>query len=302
MPDSTRRARFRVLDGMAGEAKPDQVDTIRQFAVSLAVAAGFQGRGLGGALLADAARRSIQSPPAVYALVVDAKNDQAVAFYQCYLFKPLVGQPRTLFLPLRRRRHSSLSLGDRGDALTFVACSIASSQGWVYIERTRTSGFEVKKQQEITMKSGKILLILAVLLAAACFAADVNVGTWKVNAAKSKNLPSDEKNTTIAIAATGDSMKVTFDGIDDKGKPTHEEWMGKFDGKDYPVPNDPDIDTLAYKTINDRTLAVNVKKGGKIVETDRIVYSADGKTRTVMETRTNANGTKTKDTVVYDRQ
>jgi ribosomal protein S18 acetylase RimI-like enzyme len=66
----------------------------------LAVDEKFQGRGLGGALLANATRRTLQAPPAVYALIVDAKNDQAVAFYQRYLFRPLVGQPRTLFLPL----------------------------------------------------------------------------------------------------------------------------------------------------------------------------------------------------------
>jgi ribosomal protein S18 acetylase RimI-like enzyme len=66
----------------------------------LAVDEKFQGRGLGGALLANAARRTLQAPPAVYALIVDAKNDQAVAFYQRYLFRPVVGQPRTLFLPL----------------------------------------------------------------------------------------------------------------------------------------------------------------------------------------------------------
>jgi hypothetical protein len=154
------------------------------------------------------------------------------------------------------------------------------------------------------MKIRTMLLTLAAMFATAvgCFAADVNMGTWKVNASKSQNLPSDEKNITIAITAAGDSMKVTFDGIDDKGKPTHDEWTGKFDGKDYPVTGFADIDTLAYKPINGRTLAVTVKKGGKTVETDRIVYSADGKTRTVTETRTNANGTKTKDTVVFDRQ
>ncbi len=66
----------------------------------LAVDQRFQGRGLGGALLVDATRRSIQSPPAVYALLVDAKNGHAVAFYQHYLFRPLLGLPRTLFLPL----------------------------------------------------------------------------------------------------------------------------------------------------------------------------------------------------------
>jgi ribosomal protein S18 acetylase RimI-like enzyme len=66
----------------------------------LAVDQKFQGRGLGGALLVDAALRSIQSPPAVYALLVDAKNDQAVAFYQRFGFRTLISQPRTLFLPL----------------------------------------------------------------------------------------------------------------------------------------------------------------------------------------------------------
>jgi ribosomal protein S18 acetylase RimI-like enzyme len=66
----------------------------------LAVDEKFQGRGLGGSLLIDATRRSIQSPPAVYALLVDAKNDQASAFYQRYGFRTFVSQPRILFLPL----------------------------------------------------------------------------------------------------------------------------------------------------------------------------------------------------------
>jgi GNAT superfamily N-acetyltransferase len=66
----------------------------------LAVDQRYQGRGLGGALLVDTTRRTLQSPPAVYALLVDAKNDEAVAFYQRYLFRPLVSQPRTLYLPL----------------------------------------------------------------------------------------------------------------------------------------------------------------------------------------------------------
>ena len=66
----------------------------------LAVDQKFQGRGLGGALLVDATRRSIQSPPAVYTLLVDAKNDQAVAFYQKFGFRTLASQPRMLFLPL----------------------------------------------------------------------------------------------------------------------------------------------------------------------------------------------------------
>lgn len=66
----------------------------------LAIADRFKKRGLGAALLADAARRSMQSPPAVFALVVDAKNDDSVAFYEHHGFERFAGQPRTLFLPL----------------------------------------------------------------------------------------------------------------------------------------------------------------------------------------------------------
>jgi ribosomal protein S18 acetylase RimI-like enzyme len=66
----------------------------------LAVDVKFRGRGLGAAMLADAARRASQSPPAVFALLVDAKNDDAVAFYRHYGFRALASQPRTLFLPM----------------------------------------------------------------------------------------------------------------------------------------------------------------------------------------------------------
>ena len=66
----------------------------------LAVDQGFRGRGLGAALLADSARRTLEAAPAAFALVVDAKNDQAIAFYQHHGFVPFVSQPRTLFLPL----------------------------------------------------------------------------------------------------------------------------------------------------------------------------------------------------------
>ena len=49
-------------------------------------------------LLMDATLRGIQSPPVVYSLLVDAKNDQAVAFYRRFGFRPLVDP--MLFLPL----------------------------------------------------------------------------------------------------------------------------------------------------------------------------------------------------------
>jgi len=66
----------------------------------LAVDRRFHGRGLGAALLADATLRVLQAPPAVFTLLVDAKTDQAAAFYQHHGFRPLISRPKTLFLPL----------------------------------------------------------------------------------------------------------------------------------------------------------------------------------------------------------
>jgi len=66
----------------------------------LAVDQRFQGRGLGSALLADAVRRIIDSAAAAYALLVDAKNEHAVAFYRRLGFRPFASLQRTLFLPV----------------------------------------------------------------------------------------------------------------------------------------------------------------------------------------------------------
>ena len=154
------------------------------------------------------------------------------------------------------------------------------------------------------MKTRTILLTLLLCFvgAAVCFAADAFIGTWKLNEAKSKIAVGSLKNTTVVYEAAGDSVKVTTDGTDGDGKPSHSEWTGKFDGKDYPVTGDPSTDTRSYKTVNDHTLAFTNKKGDKITISGRGVVSADGKTRTVTITGTDSKGKKFTSTVVYDKQ
>ena len=154
------------------------------------------------------------------------------------------------------------------------------------------------------MRIRTILLTLAALFAAVvvCFAADVNMGTWKLNEAKSKLSPGTGKNTTVIYAAAGDSVKVTVDGVDADGKPAHNVWTGKFDGKDYPLTGDPASDMRSYKRVDDHTLALTNKKGGKSTLTGSIVVSADGKTRTVTINGTDAKGKKFSYTAVYDKQ
>lgn len=66
----------------------------------LAVDQAFKGQGLGGALLADALDRAVRSEIAAYALMVDAKDEAAAAFYRHHGFIALPDSPLTLFLPL----------------------------------------------------------------------------------------------------------------------------------------------------------------------------------------------------------
>ena len=79
----------------------------------LAVDSRFHGRGLGAALLADAALRTLSAAPAAFALVVDAKNTQAAAFYRHHGFLPFVSQPGTLFLPLATAAKALFPKGGR---------------------------------------------------------------------------------------------------------------------------------------------------------------------------------------------
>jgi hypothetical protein len=154
------------------------------------------------------------------------------------------------------------------------------------------------------MKTKTILTSLAAFFAglAVCLAADPNMGTWKLNEAKSKIGEGGTKNHTVVYEAVGENVKITVDGIASDGKAVHQEWTGKYDGKDYPVTGDPTQDTRSYKISGDRILDFDAKKGGKVMGTGRVVVAADGKSRTVTLTLTDSSGKKVTSTAVYDKQ
>ena len=66
----------------------------------LAIDHRFKGMGLGGGLLADALMRAARSEIAAHALIVDAKDEAALAFYRHHGFIALPDAPLTVFLPL----------------------------------------------------------------------------------------------------------------------------------------------------------------------------------------------------------
>ena len=69
----------------------------------LAVDQSMKGKGIGQFLLMDALHRCLEAAGniAAMAVVVDAKDDAAEAFYRHYSFVPLQQQPRRLFLPMK---------------------------------------------------------------------------------------------------------------------------------------------------------------------------------------------------------
>lgn len=154
------------------------------------------------------------------------------------------------------------------------------------------------------MRIKVIVLTLAVFFGGVvvCSADEPNMGTWKLNEAKSKFGAGATKNHTVVYEPAGDMIKVIVDGTDSDGNATHNEWTGKFDRKYYAVTGDATSDMRSYRRINSRTLALTAKKGSKITLTGRITLSADGKTRTVTTSGINSKGKRVRNTAVYDKQ
>src|SRR6059036_4333850 len=154
------------------------------------------------------------------------------------------------------------------------------------------------------MKIKMIMLALVVFFAGAIVASadSPQMGTWKLNEAKSTFAAGATKNNTVVYEAAGDMIKVTVDGTDGTGAATHNEWTGKFNGRYYAVTGDPTSDQRAYRKVSSRVLSLTAKKAGKVTLTGRITVSRDGKHRTVTTTGKNSKGKWVTNTAVYDKQ
>jgi hypothetical protein len=156
----------------------------------------------------------------------------------------------------------------------------------------------------MSLKRGFVALVLVGLAGAAtlALAADSMVGTWKLNAAKSK---APYKSGTSVAEAAGDGIKVTVDLVGTDGTAWHWSWSAKYDGKDNPVAGKTpfgDSSTVALTRVDANTIKLVGKSGGKVMVNQTIATSADGKTRTVTSKGTNAKGEPVDTVTVYDKQ
>ena len=147
------------------------------------------------------------------------------------------------------------------------------------------------------------VLLVALVFNVSAAPADEHSGTWKMNPTKSNYSPGPApKSITVKIVSDADNMKLTSDGIDAAGNPTHVEYTAKYDGKDYPITGIPNADTVALERLDASTIRSTTKKGDQVVMTVTSVISKDGKTRTATFKGKNAEGLDVNNVVVYDKQ
>jgi hypothetical protein len=147
-----------------------------------------------------------------------------------------------------------------------------------------------------------IALLSTLFLGTSAFAADAVVGTWKLNVAKSKFSGAAPKSGTRVYSESADGTTLDQKSVGADGKEMSMHVTIKYDGKDYPVTGNPDADAISAKAIDAHTTDFTTKKGGKAAGSVHRVVSADGKTLTVNNKGTHADGKAYDDTLVFDRQ
>ena len=152
-----------------------------------------------------------------------------------------------------------------------------------------------------TTRIATVTVPLSFMLTAVSFAANPYIGTWKFDEAKSKLRPGVTENSTVTYSEQGDKIRATAEATDKDGKPIHSVWLGKFDGKAYPVKGNPFHNAESYRVINDHTAFIQGFKDGKVMWWGTITISKDGKTRTAILHSTDAKWKKFTVKKVYDR-
>lgn len=110
-------------------------------------------------------------------------------------------------------------------------------------------------------------------------------GKWKLNPAKSYF-----GDTTLTYEQMpGGEMKQTTDGL---------SYTFKTDGKEYTTPWGT---TAAWKAIDSHTWQLTNKANGKVVSTDTLTVSPDGKALTLDSNRIKASGETSKDVMTFQR-
>ncbi len=160
------------------------------------------------------------------------------------------------------------------------------------------------------MKRTRLMMGCAILCVAfsSLLIAQANplIGSWKLNTEKSK-YPAGmaPKSMMRTVAADGDNVKYSYEGMGPDGAAEKFEFSVKYDGKDYEVTGNGapyGADHIVIKKVNSHMFSAILKKDGKQVGTSSVTVSHDGKTTTIASKGMDAKGNPMKSTSVYDKQ
>jgi hypothetical protein len=112
-------------------------------------------------------------------------------------------------------------------------------------------------------------------------------GTWRPDRMDSVS----DSGAMATFHSTGDGMSYST--------PTGLSYDAKFDGKDYPIKNDPGNTMVSLRKIDDHTIQETDKRDGKVISVNRLTVSPDGKMMTIT---TNDHQTGARSTVVAIKQ
>ena len=155
--------------------------------------------------------------------------------------------------------------------------------------------------------STRKLVIAILFVSAALWASDPSdplMGTWKLNAAKSKFSPGKPPQSSQTTYGPYGKDGFQFDSqqVDAQGKPQHVTFVAEYDGKDYPITGDPARDMIFAKRLSRYSHQTTNKKDGKITTTSHREISKDGKTLTITTTGKNPQGQEVNNVQVYEKQ
>lgn len=128
-------------------------------------------------------------------------------------------------------------------------------------------------------------------------------GVWELNVSKSRFTPGTEiKSQTRTYEVKGNLVKQSIASVDSQGRSLRNESVIHYDGKDYPLDDNPDADTISARETGERTAVTVLKQDGKVVQTVTRTLGADGKTCTFEYKGTNAKGQKIDNLLVFERR
>ena len=133
-------------------------------------------------------------------------------------------------------------------------------------------------------------------------AADLILGTWQLNVAKSRYDPGPPpKSQTRIYAQDKTGIKAISITVYKNGNTDTVHYPSDYDGKEHPVAGSPDTDGIVMKRVDDYTAEPTLIHAGKLIGSTRRTVSRDGKSLTFAYKGTGPAGEQVSNSTFYDR-